>query len=73
MGIENLGFAEIAALCRSVLSEEEVAELDRAAMAEAIASLSGTRREDVPENVADIPATPGGLIRRVKRLRRVIA
>lgn len=57
MAVEDLEFTEIAALCRTVLSSEEVEALDQAIMAEAMTELSRLSRYKAP-------AAPGAPIRR---------
>ncbi len=47
MAIEDLGFDEIAGLCRKVLSADEVEALDQTIMAEAMTEFSRMRRSGV--------------------------
>jgi hypothetical protein len=56
MAIEDLGVDEIAALCRRVLSADEVKALDQTIMAEAMTELSRMRRS----GVAYAPPTDAG-------------
>ncbi|MGH9533804.1 MAG: hypothetical protein ACRD2E_02985 [Terriglobales bacterium] len=48
MAIEKLEFDEIAALCRAVLSPDEVRALDQTIMAEAMTELGRLRRATLP-------------------------
>lgn len=47
MAVEDLGFDEIAGLCRKVLGADEIQALDQTIMAEAMTELSRMRRAGV--------------------------